>query len=106
MKTHRRILTAFLVVTLLTLSMARASIVAPYTPDANTIFLLHLDEPGTEGIATNAVAGAASFIAAANPSAATPRNPLPGLLGAAGASGVGFNFGLCADLTFSNSIGL
>jgi hypothetical protein len=85
---------------------ARASIVAPYTLDANTIFLLHLDEPATEGIATNAVEGAASFIASANPSAATPRNPLPGLLGATGASGPGYNFGLCADLTFSNSVGL
>ncbi len=106
MKTHRRILTASLAVTLLAVSMARASIVAPYAPDANTIFLLHLDEPGTEGITTNAVPGAASFIAAANPSAASPRNPLAGLLGAAGASGTGFDFGLCADLTFSNSIGL
>jgi len=83
-----------------------ASIVAPYTPDANTIFLLHLDEPNPEAIATNTVPGAASFIAAANPSAVSPRNPLPGLLGATGAAGVGFAFGLCADLTFSNSIGL
>src|SRR5688572_159680 len=87
-------------------ALTHASIVAPYMPDANTILLLHLDEPSTEGITTNAVAGAASFIAAGNPSAATPRNPLPGLLGATGALGAGFNFGLCADLTFSNSIGL
>src|SRR5262245_12916193 len=82
------------------------SIVGPYTPDANTIILLHLDEPGSEGIAPNEVAGAASFVASANPSAATPRNPTPGLLGAAGVSGVGFDFGRCADLTFSNSVGL
>jgi len=91
---------------LVTIAPTHASIVAPYIPDANTIFLLHLDEPVPESIATNAVAGAASFIAAGNPSAASPRNPLPGLLGATGASGTGFNFGLCADLTFSNSIGL
>jgi hypothetical protein len=93
-------------VALFIVATSRASIVAPYTPDANTIFLLHLDESSPQAIATNAVPGAASFIAAGNPSAASPRNPLPGLLGAAGASGVGFNFGLCADLTFSNSIGL
>ena len=94
--------------TLITFAAAPASfgsIVGPYVPDANTIFLLHLDET-SGGITTNGVPGSASFIATANPSAATPRNPLSGLLGATGASGVGFDFGLCADLSFSNSVGL
>jgi len=91
---------------LATIPTSTASIVGPYTPDVNTILLLHLDEPGTEGIATNAVTGAANFVASANPTAATPRNPTPGLLGATGASGIGFDFGRCADLTFSNSVGL
>src|SRR6185503_9280636 len=92
---------AFTTAVLLTIApMGFGSIIGPYAPDTNTILLLHLDEPGTEGITTNAVAGAASFVASANPSAATPRNPTPGLLGATGASGIGFDFGRCADLTF------
>ncbi|HNV00383.1 MAG: hypothetical protein KA191_08655 [Verrucomicrobia bacterium] len=64
-----------------------ASIRAPYTPDANTKLLLHLDDATESGIAANAVAGAPSFIATANPSAATSRQPIPGILGAPGASG-------------------
>lgn len=82
------------------------SIVGPYVPDANTVILLHLDEPAPAGLTTNGVAGAAGFVASANPTAASPRQPVPGLLGATGASGLGFNFGLSADLTFSNSVGI
>lgn len=85
---------------------ALASINGPYSPDAATVFLLHLDEDGTGGIAANAVSGGASFIATANPSAATPRNPTPGILGAVGASGVGFTYGRCANLSTANNLGL
>lgn len=85
---------------------ACASINGPYTPDNNTVILLHLDESASTGIAANAVSGGASFIATANPSAATPRNPTTGLLGASGATGNGFNFGNAANLTASNSVGL
>src|SRR5688572_24032310 len=93
---------AFLTTTLPSFS----SIIGPYVPDANTVVLLHLDEPAPAGITTNGVVGASGFVASANPTAASPRQPLPGLLGATGASGLGFDFGLCADLTFSNSVGI
>ncbi|HOY58366.1 MAG TPA: immunoglobulin domain-containing protein [Verrucomicrobiota bacterium] len=83
-----------------------ASIRAPYTPDANTKLLLHLDDATESGIAANAVAGAPAFIATANPSAATPRQPTPGMLGAPGASGLGYAFGTCANLSHSNSMAL
>lgn len=97
--------------TLIALSAAQpvfGSIRGPYTNDANTVVLLHLDEPATAGIAANAAAGppGADFIATANPSGATPRNPTPGILGATGASGVGYSFGNCANLSYSNSVGL
>ncbi len=83
-----------------------ASIRGPYTPDGNTKLLLHLEDAAESGIAANAVAGAPAFIATANPSAATPRNPMPGILGAPGASGIGFDFGTCANLSSSNSMAL
>jgi hypothetical protein len=85
---------------------APASVNGPYLPDANTVILLHLDEAASSGIASNAVTGGAGFIATANPSAASPRNPTPGILGATGASGAGYSFGNCANLTYSNSVGL
>lgn len=83
-----------------------ASIRGPYVPDEHTFVLLHLDEPASSGIAANAVAGGPSFVASANPSAATPRQPAPGILGAPGASGFGYDFGTCANLSFSNSMAL
>jgi hypothetical protein len=82
-----------------------ASIRGAYSADSHTVILLHLDEPSSAGIATNAVTGN-NFIAAANPTAAAPRNPTSGILGAPGAAGAGFDFGKCANLTFSNSVGL
>lgn len=85
---------------------AYGSIKGPYTPDANTAILLHLDEAAGAGVAANAVSGAAGFVATANPGAASPRNPTPGILGAPGASGAGFNFGNAANLSASNSMGL
>jgi len=87
---------------------ADASVRGPYTNDANTVILLHLDEAAPAGIAVNSATAwlGTNFVATANPSSATPRNPTAGLLGATGASGVGFNFGNCANLTFSNSVGL
>ncbi len=83
-----------------------ASIKGPYTPDASTIILLHLDEDGSGGLAANAVSGGAQFVATANPSASSPRQPTPGILGAPGAAGPTFDFGKCANLSFSNSMGL
>lgn len=87
-----------------------ASVRGPYTPDANTVVLLHLDEPSTTGIAVNSAGSTAplnaNFIAASNPSGTTPRNPLPGLLGAAGATGPGFNYGSAANLSYSNNLGI
>jgi hypothetical protein len=93
---------------LLGATCVEASIRGPYTNDANTAILLHLDEASPAGIAVNAAAAwqGTNFVAAANPSAVSPRNPLSGILGAPGASGVGFSFGNCANLTFSNSVGL
>ncbi len=87
---------------------ADASVRGPYTNDANTVILLHLDEAAPASIAVNSATAwlGTNFVATVNPSSATPRNPTAGLLGATGASGVGFNFGNCANLTFSNSVGL
>lgn len=88
--------------------LACASIKGPYTPDANTVVLLHLDEPSTSGIAdnTSTLPEGRDFIATAQPSAVATRIPTAGILGAVGASGVGFDFGRCANLSFSNSMGL
>ena len=85
-----------------------ASIRGPYTNDANTVVLLHLDEPATTGIAVNSALTTlgTNFVATANPSSATPRNPTPGILGGAGAAGLGYSFGNCANLSYSNSMGL
>lgn len=84
-----------------------ASVRGPYAPDANTRHLLHLDDDAAIGVAANAVTGAPSFIASANPApAAATRNPTPGILGATGASGFGYNFGTCANLSASNSMAL
>lgn len=87
---------------------AFASIRGPYTNDANTVILLHLDEPATAGIAANAAQATlgTNFIATANPGNATPRNPTPGILGTPSAAGVGYSFGNCANLSYSNSMGL
>jgi len=84
------------------------SIRGPYTSDANTVILLHLDEPATTGITTNTARAAlgTNFIATANPGNATPRNPTTGILGAPGAAGIGYSFGNCANLSYSNSMGL
>ena len=59
----------------------------------------------TLGCAAAATLGT-NFIATANPGNATPRNPTPGILGAPGASIPDFDFGNCANLSFSNSMGL
>lgn len=111
MNTHtaHRTSSCFCLAAALTIAIAPtglASIRGPYTPDGNTKLLLHLDDAAESGIAVNAVTGAPAFIATANPSAATPRNPMPGILGAPGASGIGFDFGTCANLSSSNSMAL
>ncbi len=100
--------TSMLLTGLATALPVLGAIRGPYTSDANTMILLHLDEATTEGIAANTAAATSgkNFIATANPSSATPRNPTPGILGATGASGVGFNFGGSANLSASNSMGL
>ncbi len=100
--------TSLLIIGLAVAQSTLGSIRGPYTSDANTMILLHLDEPASEGIAINTAAATlgTNFVATANPSSATPRNPTPGILGATGALGVGFDFGSCANLSFSNSMGL
>ena len=83
---------------------ARAVVVGPYTPDANTYFLFHLDEAagitvatnatGTIGFSTNAIAFRNNI---ANTNAAATDNSILGSLGA-----TGFTFGSfsnCAVIT-------
>ena len=101
MKTIRRSLALF---TALLPAMASAIVVGPYTPDANTVFLFHLDEAalatttvnanGTIAAGTNAV----TFRTNANNAANAPLDTT--ILGAAGASGFVFgNFGNAAWIT-------
>lgn len=103
--TNALLFMAMCLIALLSAPTGYAAIKGPYSTDANTVFLLHLDEPATAGIATNSVPGI-NFIATADSTGTTPKNPTPGILGATGASGLGYNFGGCANMTYSNSVGL
>jgi autotransporter-associated beta strand protein len=97
-------------------ALSQAVVVGPYTPDANTVFLFHLDEaslattavnaPGTIAAGTNAIAYKQGTATSANsPTDAT-------ILGAVGASGFAFgNFGKAATIThpgttITNGIGV
>jgi len=78
----------------LTLSLpAGAAIVGPYTVDANTVHLFHLDEAAGSGVSANSVAGVRSLVSfngSAVPAAKTTAQPtLTTLLGSAGAGGFG-----------------
>jgi hypothetical protein len=82
-----------------------AAITGPYTVDANTVHLFHLDEaPGASAAANSVVGGRSliSFNGTAAPGANTTAQPtLTTLLGAAGASG----FGNAANVS-TNTYGL
>jgi autotransporter-associated beta strand protein len=104
MNTIRR---SVLLFTALLPAIAPAIVVGPYTPDANTVFLFHLDElpnvttalnaNGTIAIGTNAIAYRQNAASSAN--AATDAT----ILGAAGATGFAFgNFGKAASITNVN----
>jgi hypothetical protein len=88
-------------------ALSQAIVVGPYTPDANTVFLFHLDEaslattavnaPGTIAAGTNAIA----YKHNGNNAASAPTDNT--ILGAAGASGFVFgNFGKAASITNLN----
>ncbi|MEO5714834.1 MAG: BNR-4 repeat-containing protein [Luteolibacter sp.] len=72
---------------------AGAVIVGPYTVDANTVHLFHMDEATGAGASANSVAGGRSLISfngTAVPAANTTAQPtLTTLLGSAGAGGFG-----------------
>jgi autotransporter-associated beta strand protein len=89
-------------------SLTFANVYGPYTPDANTVYLFHFNEPAGSYIATNAPG---SLAAGTNAVAfSTAGNTFPGLgvsaptnyniLGGPGASGFAFgNFGNAAYVT-------
>ena len=86
-----------------------AVVVGPYTPDANTVFLFHLDEAAGTTVATNAagaIAAGTNALAYVQNQAVTNNCPADtSILGAGGASGFLLaNFGRCAVVT--NSAGL
>jgi hypothetical protein len=91
---------------------ASAVVVGPYTPDAYTVFLFHLDEGVSKTVATNAggaIAMGTNAIAYKQGSAVTTDSPLDlTVVGGTGASGFTFgNFGKCARiLTQTNGIGV
>src|SRR6266850_757600 len=117
MKTIRRSLLLF---TALLPAMAPAIVVGPYTPDANTVLLFHLDEAalatttvnagGTIAAGTNAVTFRTNGATASSANLTTDTT----ILGAAGASGFVFgNFGnaawitnIAATTTVTNGIGV
>ena len=99
----------WLTVAMLVPRLASALVVGPYTPDANTVFLFHLDEPAGSLIATNAagsLAAGTNAVAFKQNSGITNNCPSDGtILGAAGAGSftVG-NFGNCAVITNASGI--
>jgi len=98
---------SLLLLTAIVPSIAPAVVVGPYTPDANTVFLFHLDELPTATTAINAsgtIAAATNAIAYKQNSASANNAPLDAtIFGAAGASGFTFgNFGNAASITNLN----
>lgn len=80
---------------------------APYSPDANTVYLFHLDEPNGASVATNsatATAGTNAITFDGNNFAGDGINQptVTTLLGATSSAG----FGNCADLSAANDLGL
>ena len=114
MKLHRYLCPGLRIAALATLASqsANADITGPYTADANTVYLYHLDEAA--GATSAANAGAAGFAAIAfdgDPWINSATNPQPSVttvLGAGGATGFGsaanisaVDFGLGVDANAS-----
>ena len=88
-------------------SLAVLAAPAPYAPDANTVFLFHLDEPPGASVATNSAtltAGTNLISFDGNPYAgdSTDQSPVTTVLGATGYTG----FGNCADVSAGTDLGL
>jgi len=78
-----------------------ASITGPYTPDANTLFLYHFDEPGPSVVTTNLGSkGGNSYSINEIPGSTTPPT-VTGVLGNTGYSSGSINFSNCANFTVS-----
>ena len=88
--------------------MTRAYSLAPYTPDANTTFLFHLDEPAGESVAANAVVSEISGFSAITfdgdeyAGDGTVQPTITSTLGSSGFTG----FGNAASLTERTGIGV
>lgn len=85
----------FLILLLLLPQTSRAGLVGPYTPDANTLFLFHFNEP-VGGTATLNVGtkGRNAYAVDQNPASATAP-AVNTMLGAAGYVNGAINFGTC-----------
>lgn len=80
---------------LLAANSSRADLVGPYTPDANTLFLLHFDEPAGSTATANAGTKGGNFYTC-NLSAASATPPVVNtMLGAAGYVNGATNFNNC-----------
>lgn len=74
---------------------SRADLVGPYTPDANTLFLLHFDEPAGTSVATNSGSKGGRFYSVNQATASTTPPVVTTMLGAPGYVSGLTNFNLC-----------
>jgi autotransporter-associated beta strand protein len=97
MKTTIKAIELFLYVLLVTLvpRFAFADLVGPYTPDANTLFLLHFDEAAGGSATTNLGTLGGNFYSVTEASASTTPATVTTMLGAVGYVNGATNFNHC-----------
>ncbi len=85
-----------LLTTALVSRLALADLVGPYTPDANTLFLLHFDEPAGGSVTTNVGLKGGNFYSCNLSTASATPPTVTTMLGAAGYVNGATNFHNCA----------